>query len=38
MTTITKRATYRGGSLKLEAPIDLPDDTPVQVENHATGV
>jgi len=32
MTTITKRATYRKGSLKLEVPIDLPDGTPVQVE------
>lgn len=32
ISTITKRAVYRDGSLRLEAPIDLPEDTPVRVD------
>lgn len=30
--TITKRAVYRDGSLRLDAPIDIPEDTPVRVD------
>lgn len=32
MTTITQRAIYRRGILRLDTPIDLPENTTVQVE------
>jgi len=32
MTTITVQATYRDGVLKPQVKLDLPDNTPVQVQ------